>query len=181
MSRTPNPDLDLTISRVIEAPRSLVWSAWPDPENFVQWRILAPTKCKVVDMDLCPGGSFVTQMSEDGGAFTPHVTGCFLDVIEGERIVFTNALVGGWRPAEQGFMTAIITFKDHPEGAEYAAHVMHKNRADRDKHENLGFYDGWGTVAAQLAALIEPRAMEFTRRQEVSRRYCAFSRAMAKT
>jgi uncharacterized protein YndB with AHSA1/START domain len=32
---------------------------------------------------------------------------------------------------------------------------MHKNRADRDTHEKLGFHDGWGTVAAQLAQLVE--------------------------
>src|SRR6185295_1973203 len=114
----------------------------------------APTRCKVVDMELRPGGSFVTEMSEDGDAFVPHVTGCFLDVAEAERIIFTNALTGGWRPAKRGFMTAIITFRDHPQGTEYVALAMHKDRADRDKHEAMGFHDGWGTVAAQLAALV---------------------------
>jgi hypothetical protein len=32
---------------------------------------------------------------------------------------------------------------------------MHKSNADRNMHEELGFYDGWGTVAAQLATLVE--------------------------
>ena len=72
-----------------------------------------------------------------------------------ERIVFSDALVGGWRPAEHSFMTAIITLTDHPEGTAYAAHVMHKTNADRKLHEDMGFHDGWGTVAAQLAALVE--------------------------
>jgi uncharacterized protein YndB with AHSA1/START domain len=31
MMRLVNPDLDLTISRVIKAPRSVIWSAWTDP------------------------------------------------------------------------------------------------------------------------------------------------------
>ena len=35
---------------------------------------------------------------------------------------------------------------------------MHKNNADRNMHEEMGFYDGWGTVIEQLAALVEPRA-----------------------
>jgi uncharacterized protein YndB with AHSA1/START domain len=35
---------------------------------------------------------------------------------------------------------------------------MHGSRADRDKHEEMGFHDGWSTVIAQLAALVEPRA-----------------------
>ena len=32
-----------------------------------------------------PGGAFVTLYSEDGEQFGPHVSGCFLDVVEGER------------------------------------------------------------------------------------------------
>jgi uncharacterized protein YndB with AHSA1/START domain len=83
---------------------------------------------------------------------------CFLDVVASERIVFTNALIGGYRPAVHGFMTAVISFKDHPEGTAYESYAMHKDKADRDKHEEMGFHDGWGTVAAQLAALVEPRS-----------------------
>jgi hypothetical protein len=32
---------------------------------------------------------------------------------------------------------------------------MHKTNADRNMHEEMGFHDGWGTVAAQLADLVE--------------------------
>lgn len=159
MIRSPNPDLDLTISRVIKAPRSVIWSAWTDPRSFEQWWIPAPARCKVVEMDLRPGGALVTQMSEGGGEFMPHLSGCFLAVDDLQRIVFTNSLVGGWRPAEQPFfMTAVITLQDHPMGTDYVAHVMHKNNADRDMHAEMGFYDGWGAVAEQLAALAERRA-----------------------
>jgi uncharacterized protein YndB with AHSA1/START domain len=155
MTRSPNPDLDLTISRVIKAPRPVVWNAWTDPASFEQWWVPAPARCKVVEMDLSPGGALVTWISENGGAFMPHLTGCFLAVDALERIVFTNSLVGGWRPAEQPFMTAIITLRDHPAGTDYVAHVMHKNNADRTMHEKMGFHDGWGTVAEQLAGLVE--------------------------
>jgi len=158
MIRPLDPDLDLTISRVIKAPRSAIWSAWTDPASFEQWWVPAPAKSKVLEMDLSPGGSFVTQISENGGPFMPHMSGCFLAIDHLERIVFTNSLVGGWRPAESPLMTAIITLRDHPTGTEYSAHVMHKNNADRKMHEEMGFYDGWGTVTAQLAALVERRA-----------------------
>jgi uncharacterized protein YndB with AHSA1/START domain len=108
-------------------------------------------------MDLQPGGAFSTQISENGGDFAPHISGCFLAIDDLRRIVFTNSLVGGWRPAEEPFITAIITLEDHPEGTSYMAHVMHKSNADRNTHEELGFYDGWGTVIAQLAKLVEAR------------------------
>lgn len=157
MTASPNPELDLTISRIIKAPRALIWNAWTDPSRFEQWWIPEPARCKVVAMDLRPGGAFTTQISENGGEFQPHISGCFLDVKDGERIVFTNALTGGWRPAEQPFMTAIITLRDHPQGTDYAAHVMHKSNADRTMHEEAGFYEGWGTVIGQLARLVEQK------------------------
>lgn len=158
MTLSPDPDLDLTVTRVIRAPRLMVWNAWTDQASFEQWWIPAPAKCKVVEMDLRPGGSLVTRISEGGGDFVPHLTACFLVVDHLERIVFTNALTGGWRPAENPFMTAIITLKDHKIGTEYVAHVMHRSKSDRDTHEQMGFYDGWGTVAGQLATFAERRA-----------------------
>jgi uncharacterized protein YndB with AHSA1/START domain len=157
MIRPSQDELDLTISRVIKAPRRVVWNAWSDPASFEQWWIPAPAKCKVARMDLRPGGGFVTQISENGGAFVPHMNGCFLAVDEQERIVFTTCLTGGWRPAEQPFMTAIITLADHAQGTHYAAQAMHKNGADKQMHEQMGFYDGWGTVVGQLAQLAERR------------------------
>jgi uncharacterized protein YndB with AHSA1/START domain len=156
--QSSDPDLDLTISRVIKAPRRVIWNAWTDRASFEQWWVPAPAKCKVLELELQPGGSFVTQISENGGDFMPHMKACFLAVDHLERIVFTDALIGGWRPAERSFMTATITLQDHPMGTEYVAHVMHKNNADRNRHEAMGFYDGWGAVTEQLANLAERRA-----------------------
>ncbi|CAH0314045.1 MULTISPECIES: SRPBCC family protein [Nocardiaceae] len=150
-----DPELDLSISRIIAVPRETVWDAWADPSKFEKWWIPAPTLCRVDAWDLQPGGAFRTLMSEPGGDFEPHIDGCFLAVDHQERIVFTNSLVEGWRPAPQLFMTAVITFADHPDGTEYRAHVMHRNVEDRKMHEELGFEDGWGTVIGQLAALVE--------------------------
>jgi uncharacterized protein YndB with AHSA1/START domain len=158
MTRTFNPELDLTITRIIKAPRASVWKAWTQRALFEQWWVPAPAKCRVVDMDLKPGGAFVTRISENGGDFQPHLDACFLAVDDRQRLVFTNALTGGWRPAEQPFITAIIAFADHPDGTDYSAHVMHKSNADRSMHEEMGFHDGWGTVVRQLAELVEGRA-----------------------
>ena len=153
-----NPELDLTLSRIIKAPRPAVWSAWTDPASLEQWWVPAPARCKVLELDLRSGGSFLTQIREGTGDFVPHMKACFLAIDPLERIVFTNALVAGWRPAEEPLVTAIITLKDHPQGTEYAVHAMHKNKADRTLHDELGFHDGWGTVTKQLAELVEKRA-----------------------
>lgn len=155
MNDKPNPNLDLEVSRIIKAPRHIVWKVWTDPASFASWWVPAPAKCQVVEMDLQPGGALVTLISEDGGEYQAHMKACFLAIDPQERIVFTDALVGGWRPSESPFITAVITMKDHPEGTEYHALAMHRNAQDRDKHEELGFHDGWTTVTGQLAELAE--------------------------
>jgi uncharacterized protein YndB with AHSA1/START domain len=155
MNPTFDPALDLSISRIIRAPRAAIWKAWTDPRQFEQWWIPEPARYKVVAMEMRPGGAFKTEMSEDGAPFVPHIDGCFLAVENGEKIVFTTALVAGWRPAENPFITAIITLKGHPDGTTYAAHVMHKNGAERTMHDEMGFADGWGTVIEQLAKKVE--------------------------
>jgi len=155
MVASAHPELDLTVSRIIRARRAAVWTAWADPARFERWWVPAPALCRVREMDLRPGGSFRTEISEDGGSFGPHITGCFLAVDELERIVFTDALVAGWRPAEAAFVTSVITLVDHPDGTEYTATAMHRNRADRNQHEQLGFHDGWSAVVRQLAELVE--------------------------
>jgi uncharacterized protein YndB with AHSA1/START domain len=157
MTASLHPELDLTVARIIGAPRSAVWAAWTDPARFAQWWVPAPQVCRVLDMDLRAGGSFRTEISEDGGPFGPHITGCFLAVDELERIVFTDALVADWRPAQASFVTAVITLQDHPDGTAYTATAMHRDLDDRDRHEKLGFHEGWGTVTRQLAELVEPQ------------------------
>ena len=154
-----DPALDLTISRIIEAPREAVWEAWADPSSFEKWWLPEPEKCKVEAMELQSGGAFRTLMSSDGNDWRPHLDACFLAVDDFERIVFTNSLTAGWRPASgKLLMTAVITLSDHPDGTEYISYVMHEDSAARDLHEEMGFQDGWGTVIEQLATLVESRS-----------------------
>lgn len=150
-----DPSRDLTLSRVIRARPDTVWRAMTEPELFAQWWIPAPALCRVAEMVVAPGGALRTEMSEAGGPFVPHLDACYLDVVPGERLVFTNALTGGFRPASDPFITAVITLSAVDGGTEYHAHVMHKDAETQKMHAELGFYDGWGTVARQLADLVE--------------------------
>jgi len=154
-----NPDLDLALDRVIRAPRTAVWRAWTEPALFARWWVPAPSVCRVARLEVRPGGGFVTEFSDDGGPFVPHMDACFLVVDDLTRIVFTNAVDSGWRPvdADPVAMTAEITLGDHPDGTDYRVVVRHGDPAARARHEKLGFLDGWGTVTAQLAGVVENR------------------------
>jgi len=152
---------DLMISRLIKAPPAAVWQAWSDPHHFAQWWIPEPYECKVIKLDLRPGGGFETMMREggrdkNGREFQPHVEGCFLEIAPERKLSFTTSLVEDWRPGEPWLaLTAQITFTPEDGGTRYTARVLHKNEAEARKHDEMGFYDGWGTALAQLARLLE--------------------------
>lgn len=141
---------DLTVSRVIKAPRAAVWKAWEDAEHFVKWYAPAPVVTISNKHEFFAGGAFSTTMRLKDGTVMDGGERCFLEVIENERIVFTDAMQGGWRPNEEAFFKAIITLKEHTDGTLYTATAMHKNDDDCQKHAEMGFLDGWGTAIQQL-------------------------------
>jgi uncharacterized protein YndB with AHSA1/START domain len=154
-----NPDLDLSLQRVIRASREAVWRAWTDPSRLARWWVPAPMQARVERLEVRPGGALVTLMSTDGQQFVPHLDAVFLVVDDHERIVFTNAIDSGWRPASPApvAMTAEITLADHSDGTDYRVVVRHGDPEARTRHEELGFFEGWGAVTEQLAAVAEGR------------------------
>jgi len=150
--------LDLVLDRTIDAPVDLVWKAYTDPQHLKRWFAPRPYEITECELDLRPGGVFRIRMVGPDGFDTGHGTpGCVLDVVEGKKLAWTSALGPGYRPNEAGEgcdsfpMTAIVTFEDAGGGkTAYRAVALHKDEADREKHEQMGFHDGWGTVAGQL-------------------------------
>ena len=150
--------LDLVLERTIDAPVELVWKAYTDPEHLKQWFAPRPYQITECDLDLKPGGVFRIRMVGPDGFDTGHGTpGCVLEVATNRKLSWTSALGPGYRPNEAGEgcdsfpMTAIVTFEDAGNGkTAYKAVALHKNEADRETHEKMGFHDGWGTVAGQL-------------------------------
>ena len=145
-----NPEYDLTISRTLVAPRSLVWKAWADPAHLKAWWCPKPWQTEVLAFDFRPGGAFHTFMRGPDGGVSDN-PGCFLEIVPEQRIVMTSMLVADWRPANTWMpMTAIITLEDAGGGTRYSAHVMHKDAAAREQHEKMGFHEGWGICIGQL-------------------------------
>ncbi|MGE0877456.1 MAG: SRPBCC domain-containing protein [Acidimicrobiia bacterium] len=152
-----NPELDLEIRRLIAAPRADVWRAWTDPQQLCQWWLPAPLQCRVVRLDVHPGGAMVTAMSEDGSTWQPHLDACYLAVEPHRRFVYTNAINGDLRPVDDPFpvpLTVEIVLADHPDGTDYHAIIRHGHAGARAVHEELGFEFGWNTVTDQLVALL---------------------------
>ncbi len=149
-----DPKLDLVLERTIDVPRDLVWLAWTTPEHLSKWFTPAPWSVARCELDVRPGGIFSTTMRSPEGQEFPNV-GCYLEVVPKERLVFTDALLPGYRPAAAPFMTAIIEMEDAGTGTLYRATALHHDEAGRKKHEEMGFAEGWGKALDQLVALVK--------------------------
>jgi uncharacterized protein YndB with AHSA1/START domain len=80
-------------------------------------------------------------------------SGCYLEIVENRRLVWTDALLAGYRPSGQPFMTAAILLEPDGKGTRYTAIAMHANGESRRKHEEMGFHQGWATALDQLVAI----------------------------
>ncbi|RZW10416.1 MAG: polyketide cyclase [Rhodobacteraceae bacterium] len=144
-----NPKTDLTFTRTLNAPRSLLWECWTTPKHIMRFFIPKPHSLDACDIDLRVGGRFNTTMNIDGNQI--QNTGVFLEIVDRKRLVFTDGYSEGWAPAADPFMTAILDFEDDPDGGTiYTATARHRSPEARQTHEDMGFFDGWGTVATQL-------------------------------
>ncbi|PWW03364.1 uncharacterized protein YndB with AHSA1/START domain [Hoeflea marina] len=140
---------ELVIDRYVDAPRDLVWRCWTDPELLVKWFTPAPWKTRSASMDVRAGGSSMVVMESPEGELFPN-PGIYLEVVEGEKLVFTDAYTEAWAPSEKPFMTGILTFADEGKGTRYRAVVRHWSVEDSKRHEEMGFHDGWGKATDQL-------------------------------
>jgi uncharacterized protein YndB with AHSA1/START domain len=145
--------LDLSLKRTIDAPRALIWQAWTDPQHVKKWWAPAPWTTTECQIDLRPGGIFRTVMRSPEGQDFPY-NQCFLELIENEKIVVTNALEPGYRPALDPFFTAILTLEERAGKTNYSVLVLHRDEAGRKKHEDMGFHYGWNKCLDQLVELV---------------------------
>jgi uncharacterized protein YndB with AHSA1/START domain len=147
-----DPALDLMIERRIDAPPGALWACWTRPELMEQWFCPVPWKMTDIAIDLRPGGQFRGVIRGPEGEAMPNV-GCYLEVVTESRLVWTDALAGGYRPKPEAFMTGIITFEPVAGGTLYRGVVLHADAEARAKHEAMGFHEGWGRATDQLATL----------------------------
>lgn len=147
---------ELSLTRLIDAPRERVYRAWTDPELLKEWFAPRPFSTPVAELDVRPGGASTIVMSDpQGNRFASH--GVYLEVVPNERLVFTDAYTRAWEPSGKPFMTVVVTFEDVGGKTRYTARARHWSVGDRQAHEKMGFHPGWDICADQLTALVTRR------------------------
>lgn len=157
----PNSKLDLSFERIVDVPKELVWRAWTEPKHLMPWFCPLPWKTIDCEIDLRAGGIFRTVMQSPEGQLFPN-TGCYLEVVKNERLVWSNALLPGFRPVANSaigmtdfLFTAMIELAAQGNGTKYTATVIHADEEGCKKHVDMGFHEGWGKALDQLVVMVK--------------------------
>jgi uncharacterized protein YndB with AHSA1/START domain len=149
---------ELVITRVLDAPRSLVFKAWTEPEHFVRWwgpKGFTTPFCK---MDVRPGGVlYYCMRSPEGRDFWAQ--GVYREIVPPERIVFTDTFAdedgNPVEPAHYGmspdwpFETLVtVTFAEH----QGKTKLTLQHSVPESLAESTGAAQGWSESLDRLAA-----------------------------
>ncbi len=147
---------ELHVERHIAAPPAQVWAIMT--ERITEWWCPKPWTTTIAELEWRPGGAFnLIMRGPDGEADCQgeeSVGGVLLEYEPGRRFVFTDAFSAGWEP-QKPFMVGSFEIAPDSAGTLYRACARHWTAQAVEEHREMGFEQGWGAVADQLAALAE--------------------------
>jgi uncharacterized protein YndB with AHSA1/START domain len=147
----------VSISRVIKAPRSLVWAAWTEPKHLKEWWGPEQFTNPVVEGEVKLGGEMhITIHGPKGSPWDmdmPMVKR-YREIVPGKKLVFENEPLG---PGGQRLIEALttVTFADHPEGTLMEMTTTAKALTEQAVQMIGGMDQGWGQSFNKLARYLE--------------------------
>lgn len=146
---------DLVTERRIAAPIATVWRCLTEAEHLARWWVPAPVRIEAMVLEARPGGRFSYEMvMEDGARVAMEM---MILAAESHCLTFTDLMTAGFRPVEAPFLGFVgaLALSEEGAGTLYRATARHGRAGDAARHAEMGFHEGWGAVAAQLATFAE--------------------------
>jgi len=142
---TPS-DREVVMTRVFDAPRSLVWEAWTNPEHVPQW-LLGPEgwTMPVCEIDLRPGGEWHFVWRRTDGT-EMEMRGEYREITPPERLVCTESWGGDW---PETLNTLILTEDDGK--TTMTQTVLYPSKEARDAALETGMKEGASESFDRLA------------------------------
>jgi uncharacterized protein YndB with AHSA1/START domain/pimeloyl-ACP methyl ester carboxylesterase len=117
MTQTHNPVAkaaphEVSITRIFNAPRELVFDVWTKPHHVAQWWGPHGFSAPVCELDVRPGGAMLIHMQGPDGTIYPG-KGVFEEVVPPERLVFTDSAFDDETGTPQLIVRNIVTFEEY--------------------------------------------------------------------
>ncbi|MBI5094945.1 MAG: SRPBCC family protein [Candidatus Hydrogenedentes bacterium] len=161
---TASDDRDFVITRVLNAPRTLVFDAWTIPKHMARWWGPRDFTNPVCEMDVRPGGAYRIVMRGPDGAEYP-VSGVFQEVVRPERLIMSmdcSEHTDEWHDqvnpvrdkSKKPFLMAlqIVTFEEFGAKTKLTVRTRFDSPLIRDGMLKVGMTEGWSQSLDRLEA-----------------------------
>ena len=138
-------DRELTITRIFDAPRSLVFDAWSEPKHLMRW--FAPNNFTVpaCEMEFRAGGKF--RLCMRGFGKDHWMNGFFREIVKPERIVWISTL-----EHDNNEVLTTVTFEDLGSKTRLIVHQTYSIETDSTRGARQGWTETLEHLAEYLAA-----------------------------
>src|SRR5580698_8194410 len=158
---TANEKERMVISRVLDAPRALVWEAWTNPKYVMQWWGPKGFTSPFCEMDFRVGGKFRCCMRAPDGQEVWNAGECY-EIIPNEKIVYSmyfgDAKGNKVEPAQYGIEHEaidgahdVVTFEDFGNGQTKLTLIGNETM---EQAKNSGQVEGWNQILDKVAAVV---------------------------
>jgi uncharacterized protein YndB with AHSA1/START domain len=151
----PYGERTVTLARIYDAPRELVWKTWTDPAHLAQWFGPRGFTSSVPELDVRVGGNLRIVMHGPDGNDYP-MNGVFREVTPPERLVFSNIAVDNdGNHLLEGETTVVL----EAQGAKtkLTLHTYAKGLVPIAPQMLAGMEAGWSQSLDKLAELVARR------------------------
>ncbi len=155
----PGDEPTITMTRVFDAPRELVFTAWTEPEHLAQWWGPHDFTNPVCEVDLRPGGAWRIDMQGPDGTVYPN-KGIYQEVDPPARLVFSDIVdddAGAWGDTPPPSSVTTVTFDDRDGKTTVTMVTRLDSVAARDAMVEMGSEAGMTESFERLDALLARR------------------------
>ncbi|MHA4810801.1 SRPBCC family protein [Flavitalea flava] len=147
------PKKELTIIRIFDAPREMVFKAWTHAGHLANWWGPAGFTNPVCQIDLRPGGAIRIDMKGPDGTVFP-MSGTFREIIEPERLVFVSTAIADENGIPQLEALNTVTFENQNGMTKLTLHVTVTKASPAADQAISGMSGGWNQSQDRLAAYL---------------------------
>ncbi len=134
----------LTIEKNFNAPLQLVWDAWTQSDHIMKWWAPKGIDIKVIEHNFKTGGKWkYSSIMPDGNEFITE--GVYTEIVKLKKIVTT----ADFKPMTENVIIQVY-FEEDGERTKFTFSVVHPTQEYCKQQEELGFYNGWGSVLNRL-------------------------------
>lgn len=145
---TDTSNREMIITRLLNAPRELVWKAWTQPEHVKHWWGPNGFTNTIHEMEVKPGGIWRFMMHGPNGMDFPNKI-VFNEVVINERLVYTHSSEDDNDP---NLFNTTVTFEKQGEKTLLTMRAVFATAEERDRViKEYGALEGGNQTLARLA------------------------------